>query len=154
MRLTYFKYNFHPAVLHQLIKNHPEYTSFLRFVFLHSKQCNQFKTRAIKVKDALENGIAGITVLVNPEKVWLVSCQTALSIFQCEIIYAVDQRIDMIICASCPMLNVYVLMRNLNSEKLFYNSWIMVTEMKIDVVLPDVVIYCSMKDEVLTVLHT
>ncbi|KAL8108780.1 hypothetical protein AgCh_025023 [Apium graveolens] len=31
-------------------------------------QCNQFKMRATKVKDALENGISGINVLVNPEK--------------------------------------------------------------------------------------
>lgn len=37
-------------------------------VIEHCKQCNQFKTRAIKVKEALENDISGITVLVNPEK--------------------------------------------------------------------------------------
>lgn len=37
-------------------------------VIEHCKQCDQFKTRAIKVKDALENDISGINVLVNPEK--------------------------------------------------------------------------------------
>ncbi|KAK1370000.1 selenoprotein H [Heracleum sosnowskyi] len=37
-------------------------------VIEHCKQCHQFKTRAIKVKDALENDISGINVLVNPEK--------------------------------------------------------------------------------------
>ncbi|KAA8525774.1 hypothetical protein F0562_007629 [Nyssa sinensis] len=34
----------------------------------HCKQCNSFKTRAIQVKNGLENGLPGITVLVNPEK--------------------------------------------------------------------------------------
>ncbi|KAF7133276.1 hypothetical protein RHSIM_Rhsim09G0030000 [Rhododendron simsii] len=33
-----------------------------------SKQCNSFKTRAVQVKNGLENGLPGITVLVNPEK--------------------------------------------------------------------------------------
>lgn len=37
-------------------------------VIEHCKQCTQFKMRAIKVKDALENDIPGINVLVNPEK--------------------------------------------------------------------------------------
>ncbi|MFS7888242.1 hypothetical protein Hanom_Chr00s000001g01592631 [Helianthus anomalus] len=34
----------------------------------HSKQCNQFKVRAVKVKLGLEDAVSGITVLVNPEK--------------------------------------------------------------------------------------
>ncbi|KAK6137511.1 hypothetical protein DH2020_028764 [Rehmannia glutinosa] len=34
----------------------------------HCKQCNQFKTRAIKVKNGLEKGVLGVNVLVNPEK--------------------------------------------------------------------------------------
>ncbi|XAR69628.1 hypothetical protein NMG60_11001304 [Bertholletia excelsa] len=37
-------------------------------VIEHCKQCNSFKTRAILVKDGLEKGVSGITVLVNPEK--------------------------------------------------------------------------------------
>ncbi|KAM7490795.1 hypothetical protein LguiA_033716 [Lonicera macranthoides] len=37
-------------------------------VIEHCKQCNQFKIRATMVKNALENDISGITVLVNPEK--------------------------------------------------------------------------------------
>ncbi|KAJ7958666.1 selenoprotein H [Quillaja saponaria] len=34
----------------------------------HCKQCNSFKTRAIQVKKGLENGVPGITVLLNPDK--------------------------------------------------------------------------------------
>lgn len=34
----------------------------------HCKQCNSFKTRAIQVKNGLEKGVAGINVMVNPEK--------------------------------------------------------------------------------------
>lgn len=34
-----------------------------------SKQCNSFKTRAIQVKEGLEKRVAGINVLVNPDKV-------------------------------------------------------------------------------------
>ncbi|PIN06062.1 hypothetical protein CDL12_21388 [Handroanthus impetiginosus] len=34
----------------------------------HCKQCNSFKTRAIQVKDGLEKGVAGVNVVVNPEK--------------------------------------------------------------------------------------
>ncbi|XP_057504339.1 uncharacterized protein LOC130787880 [Actinidia eriantha] len=37
-------------------------------VIEHCKQCNAFKTRAIQVKNGLENDVSGITVLVNPEK--------------------------------------------------------------------------------------
>ncbi|XP_058181594.1 uncharacterized protein LOC131300001 [Rhododendron vialii] len=37
-------------------------------VIEHCKQCNSFKTRAVQVKNGLENGLPGITVLVNPEK--------------------------------------------------------------------------------------
>ncbi|OAY65970.1 hypothetical protein ACMD2_12407 [Ananas comosus] len=32
------------------------------------KQCNSFKTRAIKVKDGLESAVPGVTVTINPEK--------------------------------------------------------------------------------------
>ncbi|KAK3038189.1 hypothetical protein RJ639_030296 [Escallonia herrerae] len=32
------------------------------------KQCNAFKTRAIQVKNGLEDGLSGITVLLNPGK--------------------------------------------------------------------------------------
>ncbi|WOL15010.1 selenoprotein H [Canna indica] len=32
------------------------------------KQCNSFKTRAIKVKEGLENSVSGIIVTVNPDK--------------------------------------------------------------------------------------
>ncbi|GAB4836888.1 hypothetical protein Ancab_001799 [Ancistrocladus abbreviatus] len=34
----------------------------------HCKQCTSFKKRALAVKDGLEKGVSGITVLVNPEK--------------------------------------------------------------------------------------
>ncbi|KAI3453686.1 hypothetical protein Pfo_010349, partial [Paulownia fortunei] len=34
----------------------------------HCKQCNSFKTRAIQVKNGLEKGVAGISVVINPEK--------------------------------------------------------------------------------------
>ncbi|KAH7834535.1 hypothetical protein Vadar_017118 [Vaccinium darrowii] len=37
-------------------------------VIEHCKQCNSFKTRAVQVKNGLESGLPGITVLVNPEK--------------------------------------------------------------------------------------
>ncbi|KAI4379731.1 hypothetical protein MLD38_005988 [Melastoma candidum] len=37
-------------------------------VIEHCKQCNSFKTRAIQVKNGLENGIPGIAVVINPEK--------------------------------------------------------------------------------------
>uniref|UniRef100_A0A5B7BKC1 Putative selenoprotein H n=1 Tax=Davidia involucrata TaxID=16924 RepID=A0A5B7BKC1_DAVIN len=37
-------------------------------VIEHCKQCNSFKTRAIQVKNGLENGLSGVTVHVNPEK--------------------------------------------------------------------------------------
>lgn len=37
-------------------------------VIEHCKQCNSFKTRAIQVKEGLEKGVAGVNVLVNPEK--------------------------------------------------------------------------------------
>ncbi|XP_030947805.1 uncharacterized protein LOC115971863 [Quercus lobata] len=37
-------------------------------VIEHCKQCNSFKTRAIQVKEGLEEGVTGITVLVNPDK--------------------------------------------------------------------------------------
>ncbi|KAK9280009.1 hypothetical protein L1049_013694 [Liquidambar formosana] len=37
-------------------------------VIEHCKQCNSFKTRAIQVKNGLESGVSGITVLVNPDK--------------------------------------------------------------------------------------
>ncbi|XP_072976340.1 uncharacterized protein [Typha angustifolia] len=47
----------------------------LLIVYLHlllpamfSKQCNSFKTRAIKVKEGLESAIPGVTVHINPEK--------------------------------------------------------------------------------------
>ncbi|KAG5530868.1 hypothetical protein RHGRI_025728 [Rhododendron griersonianum] len=36
--------------------------------FDNGKQCNSFKTRAVQVKNGLENDLPGITVLVNPEK--------------------------------------------------------------------------------------
>nr|GFC45394.1 selenoprotein H [Tanacetum cinerariifolium] len=32
------------------------------------KQCTQFKIRGVKVKSELEKAVAGITVLINPEK--------------------------------------------------------------------------------------
>ncbi|XP_078181257.1 selenium binding protein [Carex rostrata] len=32
------------------------------------KQCNAFKTRALKVKEGLESGVPGISVTINPEK--------------------------------------------------------------------------------------
>ena len=38
-----------------------------------SKQCNSFKTRANQVKEGLEKGVSGITVLLNPDKVCLVN---------------------------------------------------------------------------------
>ncbi|KAG8374905.1 hypothetical protein BUALT_Bualt10G0044200 [Buddleja alternifolia] len=34
----------------------------------HCKQCNAFKTRAIQVKNGLEKDVAGVKVVVNPEK--------------------------------------------------------------------------------------
>ncbi|XP_060207102.1 uncharacterized protein LOC132634935 [Lycium barbarum] len=34
----------------------------------HCKQCTQFKVRAVKVKEELENGVPGLEVRVNPEK--------------------------------------------------------------------------------------
>ncbi|PWA97895.1 hypothetical protein CTI12_AA024890 [Artemisia annua] len=34
----------------------------------HCKQCTQFKIRGVKVKNDLEKAVAGITVLINPEK--------------------------------------------------------------------------------------
>ncbi|XP_010523249.1 PREDICTED: selenoprotein H-like [Tarenaya hassleriana] len=37
-------------------------------VIEHCKQCNSFKTRAIQVKEGLEEGVPGITVIVNPDK--------------------------------------------------------------------------------------
>ncbi|KAG2691672.1 hypothetical protein I3843_08G019100 [Carya illinoinensis] len=37
-------------------------------VIEHCKQCNSFKTRAIQVKEGLEKGVFGITVVVNPDK--------------------------------------------------------------------------------------
>ncbi|KAJ0090679.1 selenoprotein H-like [Pistacia vera] len=37
-------------------------------VIEHCKQCSSFKTRANLVKDGLEKDVAGITVLLNPEK--------------------------------------------------------------------------------------
>ncbi|KAL8266825.1 hypothetical protein R6Q59_004169 [Mikania micrantha] len=37
-------------------------------VIEHCKQCNQFKVRAVKVKNDLEKAVSGINVLVNPEK--------------------------------------------------------------------------------------
>ncbi|KAK6912428.1 hypothetical protein RJ641_022029 [Dillenia turbinata] len=42
--------------------------SLKTIVIEHCKQCNSFKTRAIQVKDGLEAGVSGITVLVNPDK--------------------------------------------------------------------------------------
>ncbi|KAK4389313.1 UNVERIFIED_CONTAM: hypothetical protein Sradi_4963200 [Sesamum radiatum] len=33
-----------------------------------STECNRFKTRAIQVKEGLEKGVAGVNVVVNPEK--------------------------------------------------------------------------------------
>ncbi|KAL1802061.1 hypothetical protein ACET3Z_030708 [Daucus carota] len=50
------------------VKKTPKTKPPVTVVIEHCKQCNQFKTRAIKVKDALENDITGINVLVNPEK--------------------------------------------------------------------------------------
>ncbi|KAK9699669.1 hypothetical protein RND81_08G188200 [Saponaria officinalis] len=37
-------------------------------VIEHCKQCNRFKVRALQVQKGLEEGVPGITVLVNPEK--------------------------------------------------------------------------------------
>lgn len=37
-------------------------------VIEHCKQCTQFKKRAIKVKDELEKEVAGVNVVLNPEK--------------------------------------------------------------------------------------
>ncbi|KAK4365347.1 hypothetical protein RND71_016705 [Anisodus tanguticus] len=34
----------------------------------HCTQCRQFKIRAVKVKEELENGVPGLEVRVNPEK--------------------------------------------------------------------------------------
>ncbi|KAL8543729.1 hypothetical protein ACS0TY_004335 [Phlomoides rotata] len=34
----------------------------------HCKQCNSFKTRAFQVKEGLQKSVAGVNVLVNPEK--------------------------------------------------------------------------------------
>ncbi|KAL8064246.1 hypothetical protein ABFX02_01G077900 [Erythranthe guttata] len=39
-----------------------------KIIIEHCKQCNAFKTRAIQVKTALEEGIPGIEVSLNPEK--------------------------------------------------------------------------------------
>ncbi|WOH14068.1 hypothetical protein DCAR_0933584 [Daucus carota subsp. sativus] len=50
------------------VQKTPKTKAPVTVVIEHCKQCNQFKTRAIKVKDALENDISGINVLVNPEK--------------------------------------------------------------------------------------
>ena len=47
---------------------------FLIYLLLYpSKQCNSFKTRANQVKEGLEKGVSGITVLLNPDKVCLVN---------------------------------------------------------------------------------
>lgn len=37
-------------------------------VIEHCKQCQSFKKRAIQVQNGLENGVPGITVLLNPDK--------------------------------------------------------------------------------------
>ncbi|XP_004138763.1 selenoprotein H [Cucumis sativus] len=37
-------------------------------VIEHCKQCQSFKKRAIQVQTGLENGVPGITVLLNPDK--------------------------------------------------------------------------------------
>ncbi|KAF4351055.1 hypothetical protein CsatB_008239 [Cannabis sativa] len=37
-------------------------------VIEHCKQCNAFKTRALQVKQGLEDGVSGITVVLNPDK--------------------------------------------------------------------------------------
>lgn len=37
-------------------------------VIEHCKQCNSFKTRANQVKEGLEKSVAGILVILNPEK--------------------------------------------------------------------------------------
>ncbi|KAJ9184167.1 hypothetical protein P3X46_007933 [Hevea brasiliensis] len=37
-------------------------------VIEHCKQCTSFKTRAIQVKNGLENAVPGINVLLNPDK--------------------------------------------------------------------------------------
>lgn len=40
---------------------------------IFSKQCNAFKTRAIQVKEGLEGAVPGVTVTLNPEKVFLLT---------------------------------------------------------------------------------
>ncbi|GAB2223584.1 hypothetical protein Droror1_Dr00017725 [Drosera rotundifolia] len=47
---------------------HGDKDSSKTVIIEHCKQCNSFKTRAFQVKDGLEKGVPGITVLVNPEK--------------------------------------------------------------------------------------
>ncbi|GMH10752.1 hypothetical protein Nepgr_012593 [Nepenthes gracilis] len=42
--------------------------SYETIIIEHCKQCNSFKQRALKVKEGLEKGASGITVIVNPEK--------------------------------------------------------------------------------------
>lgn len=37
-------------------------------VIEHCKQCNSFKTRAFQVRDGLQKSVAGVKVVVNPEK--------------------------------------------------------------------------------------
>ncbi|GMY36629.1 sodium/potassium/calcium exchanger 1 [Fagus crenata] len=41
---------------------------FKRLIVESDKQCNSFKTRANQVKEGLEKGVSGITVLLNPDK--------------------------------------------------------------------------------------
>jgi hypothetical protein len=41
----------------------------LQLTFNISKQCNSFKTRALKVKGGLESAVPSISVTINPEKV-------------------------------------------------------------------------------------
>ncbi|XP_059461812.1 uncharacterized protein LOC132190787 [Corylus avellana] len=43
-------------------------TTAKTIVIEHCKQCNSFKTRAIQVKEGSEKSVAGITVLVNPDR--------------------------------------------------------------------------------------
>ncbi|XP_047339281.1 uncharacterized protein LOC124942769 [Impatiens glandulifera] len=46
----------------------PDVLKSKTIVIEHCKQCNAFKTRAFQVKDGLEKGVSGVTVIVNPEK--------------------------------------------------------------------------------------
>jgi hypothetical protein len=46
---------------------------FLALFLLNSKQCNAFKTRALKVQEALQAAIPGLEVTFNPEKVSFLS---------------------------------------------------------------------------------